>query len=121
MVSRAQVINDRTKIIATTENMTSPALQAEESPHLDTQILQGLESSAFTEFSYSSLKKITNNFCDVPVDLGGNKLGEGAFGVVYLAKIFHPGWDKKVAVKRLNSGEIRVQEQFQTEIKVLSK
>lgn len=121
MVSRAEIMNDRTKVMGATENMTSTEVLVVESPPLDTQVLQNLESSVFTEFSYPFLKKITNNFCDVPVDLGGYKLGEGAFGVVYLAKLFQPGWEKKVAVKRLNSGEIRVQEQFQTEIKVLSR
>nr|XP_053645804.1 interleukin-1 receptor-associated kinase 4-like isoform X2 [Cherax quadricarinatus] len=116
----APVIDDKTKVIGTCNNLTPGQSQAE-SPPLDTEVLQDLQSSGFTHFSYSLLKEITNNFSDVPTDLGGCKLGEGAFGVVYLAKIFQGGHEKKVAVKRLNSGEIKVEGQFKTEIEVLSR
>ncbi|XP_045613589.1 interleukin-1 receptor-associated kinase 4 [Procambarus clarkii] len=90
-------------------------------PPLDAQALQDLKISGFTHFNYSLMKEMTNTFSDVPVDLGGCKLGEGAFGIVYMAKIFQGGREKKVAVKRLNSGEIKVKEQFKTEIEVLSR
>lgn len=93
----------------------------EGSPQLDTEVLQGLEDSGFTHFTYSTIREITNNFSDVPLALGGNKIGEGAFGVVYLASVVLAGQEKKVAVKRLSSGENKVEEQFKTEIEVLSR
>ncbi|XP_042216335.1 interleukin-1 receptor-associated kinase 4-like isoform X2 [Homarus americanus] len=121
MSTTTHIIDDRTRVMDPSGNTTLEHSQAGESLHLDAEVLQDLQSSGFTHFSYSLLKEITNNFCDVPLDLGGYKLGEGAFGMVYLAKIFHEDHEKKVAVKRLNSGEIKVEEQFKTEIEVLSR
>lgn len=95
--------------------------QEEGSPQLDSEVIQELEDSGFTHFTFSTMKEITNNFSDLPLDLGGNKLGEGAFGVVYMAKVVLGGEEKKVAVKRLSSGENKVEEQFKTEIEVLSR
>ena len=90
-------------------------------PQLDSEVMQELKDSGFTHFAYITVKEITNKFNNLPHDLGGNKLGEGAFGVVYLAKVVLAGREKKVAVKRLASGENKVEEQFKTEIEVLSR
>lgn len=95
--------------------------QEESSPQLDSEVLQDLEDSGITHFAFSTIKEVTNNFSEVPQDLGGNKLGEGAFGVVYKASVVMRGQEKKVAVKRLSSGENKVEEQFKTEIEVLSR
>uniref|UniRef100_A0A452SQT1 Interleukin 1 receptor associated kinase 4 n=1 Tax=Ursus americanus TaxID=9643 RepID=A0A452SQT1_URSAM len=37
----------------------------------------------FHSFSFYELKNVTNNFDERPISLGGNKMGEGGFGVVY--------------------------------------
>lgn len=97
------------------------ASQEHGSPQLDSEVMQELKDSGFTHFAYNTIKEITNKFSDLPYDLGGNKLGEGAFGVVYLARVVLAGREKKVAVKRLASGENKVEEQFKTEIEVLSR
>lgn len=95
--------------------------QGEGLSQLDPKVLQELENSGFTHFAFSMMREITNDFSDKPLDLGGNKLGEGAFGVVYMAKMVLEGNEKSVAVKRLSSGENKVEEQFKTEIEVLSR
>lgn len=91
------------------------------SPQLDSEVMQELKDSGFTHFAYATIKEMTNNFSDLPYVEGGNKLGEGAFGVVYLARVQLAGREKKVAVKRLASGENKVEDQFKTEIEVLSR
>lgn len=95
--------------------------QEEGLPQLDSEVIQELEDSGFTHFAFSTVREITNNFSDQPQDLGGNKLGEGAFGVVYKARVVVGGQEKWVAVKKLSSGENKVEEQFKTEIEVLSR
>lgn len=95
--------------------------QEESLPQLDSEVMQELEDSGFTHFAFSTIREITNNFSDLPQDLGGNRLGEGAFGVVYMARVVLRGHEKRVAVKKLSSGENKVEEQFKTEIEVLSR
>lgn len=95
--------------------------EAKPSSVFDTEVLQGMDCSDLLHFSYEGLKSITNNFSDELVSSGGNKLGEGAFGVVYFAKIIQDGREKQMAVKRLSAGESRVELQFKTEIEVLSR
>ncbi|KAK8394928.1 hypothetical protein O3P69_006011 [Scylla paramamosain] len=85
------------------------------SSYREDQVHPGVEDSQGT------IKEITNKFSDLPYDVGGNKLGEGAFGTVYLARVVLGGREKKVAVKRLASGENKVEDQFKTEIEVLSR
>ncbi|KAK3866155.1 hypothetical protein Pcinc_028293 [Petrolisthes cinctipes] len=89
--------------------------------HLDTSVLEGLDASGFAHFPCTLMKEITNDFTGLHVDEGGNKLGEGAFGVVFLASVIVGGHPKRVAIKKLNAGEIKVEEQFKTEIEVLSR
>lgn len=43
------------------------------------------------------MKNVTNNFDERPISLGGNKMGEGGFGVVYKGFVNN----KTVAVKKL--------------------
>ncbi|KAM4748876.1 interleukin-1 receptor-associated kinase 4 [Rhinophrynus dorsalis] len=51
----------------------------------------------FAIFSFNELKRITRNFDDQPVSEGGNKLGEGGFGIVFQGELK----GKTVAVKKL--------------------
>ncbi|XP_063878867.1 interleukin-1 receptor-associated kinase 4-like [Scylla paramamosain] len=95
--------------------------QEQGNPQLDFEVVQELKEYGFTHFAFSTIKEITNKFSDLPYDVGGNKLGEGAFGTVYLARVVLGGREKKVAVKRLASGENKVEDQFKTEIEVLSR
>lgn len=88
---------------------------------LDASVLEGLDASGFAHFPYTIMKAITHDFTGLHVDEGGNKLGEGAFGVVFLASVIIGGSPKRVAIKKLNAGEVKVEEQFKTEIEVLSR
>ncbi|XP_012966470.1 interleukin-1 receptor-associated kinase 4 [Mesocricetus auratus] len=75
----------------------------------------------FHSFSFYELKSITNNFDERPVSVGGNRMGEGGFGVVYKGRLN----DTAVAVKKLGAMvEISTEElkqQFDQEIKVMAK
>lgn len=51
----------------------------------------------FHSFSYYELKDVTNNFDERPLSVGGNKMGEGGFGVVYKGYVNN----RTVAVKKL--------------------
>ncbi|XP_069997408.1 uncharacterized protein [Penaeus vannamei] len=121
--SRMQVNEEPTRVMDLSRNVlaASPGREEIQQPRFNAEVLEGLDSSGVPHFRYSMLKQITQNFSDLPLDYGGNKLGEGAFGVVYLAKMYVGGKEKKVAVKKLNSGEARVEQQFKTEIEILSR
>ncbi|XP_021516475.1 interleukin-1 receptor-associated kinase 4 isoform X1 [Meriones unguiculatus] len=75
----------------------------------------------FHSFSFYELKSITNNFDERPVSVGGNRMGEGGFGVVYKGCVDNT----PVAVKKLGAMvEISTEElkqQFDQEIKVMAK
>ncbi|MEJ1271323.1 interleukin-1 receptor-associated kinase 4 [Cricetulus griseus] len=74
----------------------------------------------FHSFSFYELKSITNNFDERPVSVGGNRMGEGGFGVVYKGCVNNT----TVAVKKLGAMvEISTEElkqQFDQEIKVMA-
>ena len=42
-----------------------------------------VSDTRFHSFAFCELKDVTNNFDERPVSIGGNKMGEGGFGVVY--------------------------------------
>ncbi|XP_066225099.1 interleukin-1 receptor-associated kinase 4 isoform X2 [Saccopteryx leptura] len=75
----------------------------------------------FHSFSFYELKNVTNNFDERPVSLGGNKMGEGGFGVVYKGHVSN----RTVAVKRLAAmvdiSTEELKQQFDQEIKVMAK
>ncbi|XP_051015337.1 interleukin-1 receptor-associated kinase 4 [Acomys russatus] len=75
----------------------------------------------FHSFSFYELKSMTNNFDERPVSVGGSRMGEGGFGVVYRGCVN----STPVAVKKLGAmAEISTEElkqQFDQEIKVMAK
>ncbi|XP_044533440.1 interleukin-1 receptor-associated kinase 4 [Gracilinanus agilis] len=93
------------------------------SSSLDSSSLESLEVSdtCFQSFSFYELKSVTNNFDERPMSAGGNKMGEGGFGVVYKGCIN----SRTVAVKKLTTMTDmcteELKQQFDQEIKILAK
>lgn len=56
-----------------------------------------IDNTGFHSFSFFELKDVTNNFDERPISVGGNKMGEGGFGVVYKGYVNN----RTVAVKKL--------------------
>ncbi|XP_011366470.1 interleukin-1 receptor-associated kinase 4 isoform X1 [Pteropus medius] len=81
----------------------------------------GVSDTRFHSFSFYELKNVTNNFDERPISIGGNKIGEGGFGVVYKGYVNN----RTVAVKKLAAMvDISIDElkqQFDQEIKVMAK
>lgn len=77
--------------------------------------------TCFHSFSFYELKSITNNFDERPVSVGGSRMGEGGFGVVYKGHMK----DTTVAVKKLGAmveiSSEELKQQFDQEIKVMAK
>ncbi|CAM4473356.1 unnamed protein product [Lepidochelys olivacea] len=80
-----------------------------------------LSDTGFHSFWFHELKNVTNNFDERPISAGGNKLGEGGFGVVYKGYIN----GRIVAVKKLAAMvDVSIQDlkqQFDQEIKIMAK
>uniref|UniRef100_A0A8D0L6X1 non-specific serine/threonine protein kinase n=1 Tax=Sphenodon punctatus TaxID=8508 RepID=A0A8D0L6X1_SPHPU len=103
----------------------TPLQDEQQLPALDTlgQENDSLQHSdtGFQSFWFHELRSVTNNFDDRPVSAGGNKLGEGGFGVVYKGYIH----DRTVAVKKLTAmvdvGIQDLKQQFDQEIKIMGK
>ncbi|KAK1341243.1 hypothetical protein QTO34_017646 [Cnephaeus nilssonii] len=89
----------------------------------DSSSTESLEVSdtRFHSFSFYELKDVTNNFDERPISVGGNKMGEGGFGVVYKGYVDN----RTVAVKRLAAvvdiSNEELKQQFDQEIKVMAK
>ncbi|XP_063053194.1 interleukin-1 receptor-associated kinase 4 isoform X2 [Engraulis encrasicolus] len=102
-----------------TENVTALVNQdtapvSKSTPTEDTYVDPG-----FCRFSYHELMKVTDNWDDRPASMGGNKIGEGGFGVVFKGFLNNT----RVAVKKLNSMDDispdELQIQFNQEIQTL--
>ncbi|XP_036152942.1 interleukin-1 receptor-associated kinase 4 isoform X1 [Myotis myotis] len=89
----------------------------------DSSSTESLEVSdtRFHSFSFYELKDVTNNFDERPISVGGNKMGEGGFGVVYKGYVHN----RTVAVKRLAAvvdiSTEELKQQFDQEIKVMAR
>ncbi|KAK1267651.1 U-box domain-containing protein 33 [Acorus gramineus] len=73
--------------------------------------LSSQRACCFTEFTYTEIKKATNNFND------SLKIGEGGYGSVYKGFLHHT----KVAIKMLHPDNYQGHEEFYRELNVLSK
>ncbi|XP_053261545.1 interleukin-1 receptor-associated kinase 4 isoform X1 [Podarcis raffonei] len=80
-----------------------------------------LNDSVLQSFPFDKLKILTNNFDDRTVSAGGNKIGEGGFGVVYKGCIN----GRTVAVKKLTSvTDVSIEDlkkQFEQEISIMAE
>ncbi|KAG1701193.1 Interleukin-1 receptor-associated kinase 4 [Nymphon striatum] len=72
---------------------------------------------SLVNFTYHTLRQITDNFNSYPYIQGGRLLGEGAFGSVFYGYLINIG---QVAVKCLK-GDASIIKQFQNEVQVLSQ
>ncbi|XP_024596190.1 interleukin-1 receptor-associated kinase 4 isoform X2 [Neophocaena asiaeorientalis asiaeorientalis] len=108
---------DRTSVISdenTEQNYTPPDSSCPEYRSLE------VTDTRFHSFSYYELKDVTNNFDERPLSVGGNKMGEGGFGVVYKGYVNN----RTVAVKKLAAmvdiSTEELKQQFDQEIKVMA-
>lgn len=80
-----------------------------------------VSDTRFHCFSFYELKSVTNDFDERPISLGGNKMGEGGFGVVYKGCVNNT----TVAVKKLAAmvdiSTEELKQQFDQEIQVMAK
>ncbi|XP_044279000.1 interleukin-1 receptor-associated kinase 4 isoform X1 [Varanus komodoensis] len=80
-----------------------------------------LNDTGLQRFLFLELKSFTNNFDDRTVSAGGNKLGEGGFGVVFKGYIN----GRTVAVKKLTAlTDVSIEDlkkQFEQEVRIMAK
>lgn len=109
---------DRTSVISD-ENLEQNYVLPDSSSPENTSL--EFSDTRFHSFSFFELKDVTNNFDERPISVGGNKMGEGGFGVVYKGYVNN----RTVAVKKLAAmvdiSTEELKQQFDQEIKVMAK
>ncbi|NXK01910.1 IRAK4 kinase, partial [Herpetotheres cachinnans] len=115
-IQEKEVASVKPVLVQSTEKQHSvPSYLSQENSSLQSS------NTDFRNFWFCDLESITNNFDARPESAGGNKLGEGGFGVVF--KGFING--RNVAVKKLVAMvDVSVQDlkqQFDQEIKMMAK
>ncbi|OCT88971.1 interleukin-1 receptor-associated kinase 4 [Xenopus laevis] len=94
---------------------------ADQSKEPEENEVDDYDETGIGSYSFNEIKHSTNNFDIRPVSEGGNKLGEGGFGIVFRGKIK----GKIVAVKKLTElVDASIQDltyQFEQEIKIMAK
>ncbi|XP_038068658.1 interleukin-1 receptor-associated kinase 4-like [Patiria miniata] len=85
--------------------------------------LPDFEPDKVKEFYYNRLSFMTDSFNDVPLRQGGNMVGEGGFGTVYLGR-FSDGHEcavKKLKQSVFQCSDIDVLKQYQNELQMLKR
>lgn len=128
MISETQAVSNRNNSDTAQQIQNMPSVQQElldkesYSEHTVSHFSQNSKQKSDAEnislhtiphFKYSDLYSVSKQFSSVPVNEGGSKLGEGAFGEVYLG-VFGNGF---AAIKRLKANT----KQFIVELQVLIK
>ncbi|ESO98753.1 hypothetical protein LOTGIDRAFT_114172 [Lottia gigantea] len=115
-----KVVEDDEDLMLDGVNLPKPnSSKASDNEEMKNSVLRD-HNIVLRHVSYSTLKSITNNFNEEEAIKGGNLLGKGGFGLVFLGK-FQSNFS--VAVKQLkkDSQDIDVEKQFNTERHYLTK
>ncbi|XP_012874289.1 PREDICTED: interleukin-1 receptor-associated kinase 4 isoform X1 [Dipodomys ordii] len=75
----------------------------------------------FHNFSFYELKSVTNDFDERPISMGGSKMGEGGFGVVYKGYVNNTAVAVKKLAAMVDISTEELKQQFDQEIKVMAK
>lgn len=128
LYSKEATIDQHTKMLLCDKNKTTMIpVQNLEQKHMPSHTLSlenerlEMNDTCFYSFSFYELKSVTNNFDERPISLGGNKMGEGGFGVVYKGHVNN----RTIAVKKLSAmvdiSSEELKDQFYQEIKVMAR
>ncbi|XP_055973816.1 interleukin-1 receptor-associated kinase 4 isoform X2 [Sorex fumeus] len=126
--SREGAVVQQTQILLSDKNRTSMIpVQNVERNHMPSDTSNPekgsleMNDTCFYSFSFYELKNVTNNFDERPISLGGNKMGEGGFGVVYKGFVNNRAVAVKKLVAMVDISTEELKQQFDQEIKVMAK
>lgn len=107
----AEADPDATRVIG--EDTSTKPFTASQTLPTPEQESCGSQHTGFCRFLYRDLKRITQDFDDLPASDGGSRVGEGGFGTVYKGLLNN----RAVAVKKLNRVNNITLEELQTQFK----